>query len=558
MKLEENKDLTKKQEKEQKKSEKTEKKKSKNPKDVEEKTEKKTLVDVEEKTEKKTPADVEEKTEKKIPMDAEDKTENKTSINVAVKKKKKTPMDAAKKKKIIKRSILGGVAGVFVLFIVISNIAAANTKPVVYTAQVSKGDIEQMLSTSGTVTSDETKTYFTPISVKIGEINVVAGGTVQKGEPVITYDETALTNEKKTTELKLQANEGSYSNSIQKNNESLGDLGEANVNLDVLEQQITDIDNYIKELQKKVDDKKAALAYEGSLLQISLIDWADKPDSDEYENLQKLVQINNYEQTNNKDIRAWQDEITKYTEMLNNCKEYKSEMKSQKLSADSTKLNEGGKEELEANTEIQSISSKTTLDSINEVENGVLAEFNGVVTEMNVVEGATPAVGTQLFKLESTDDVKVTIEVTKYDLEKLSAGQKAVVTIAGSKYDGEVSKINKMATKNNSGAAVVSADVKILNPDEKIFLGVEAKIAVNTAKVEQAVIVPAGAVNTDMDGDFVYVVENGFVVRKPVTTGISDGMNIEITEGLQEGEQVMTEVSAGITEGMAVSAVPQQ
>ncbi len=557
MKLEENKDLTKKQEKEQKKSDKTEKKKNKTPKDVE-KTEKKTLMDAEEKTEKITPMNEEEKIEEKAPMNEEEKTENRPSMNVAAKKKNKTPMDAAKKKKIIKRSILGGVAGVFILFIVISNIAAANTKPVVYTAQVSKGDIEQMLSTSGTVTSGETKTYFTPISVKVGEINVVAGGTVQKGEPIITYDETALTNEKKTTELKLQANEGSYNNSMQKNNESLGDLGEANVNLDVLEQQITDIDNYIKELQKKVDDKKAALAYEGSLLQISLIDWADKPDSDEYENLQKLVQTNNYEQTNNKDIRAWQDEITKYTEMLNNCKEYKSEMKSQKLSADGTKLNEGGKEEIEANTEIQSISSQTTLDSINEVENGVLAEFNGVVTEMNVVEGATPAVGTQLFKLESTDDVKVNIEVTKYDLEKLSAGQKAVVTIAGSKYDGEVSKINKMATKNTSGAAVVSADIKILNPDEKIFLGVEAKIAVNTAKVEQTLIVPAGAVNTDVDGDFVYAVENGFVVRKPVTTGISDGMNIEITEGLQEGAQVMTEVSSGITEGMAVSAVPQQ
>ncbi|WP_031392820.1 efflux RND transporter periplasmic adaptor subunit [Kineothrix alysoides] len=291
---------------------------------------------------------------------------------------------------------------------------------------------------------------------------------------------------------------------------------------------------------------------------ISLIDWADKPDSDEYENLQKLVQTNNYEQTNNKDIRAWQDEITKYTDMLSNCKEYKAEMKSQKTSADGTKLNEGGKEELEANVQMQSISSQTALDSINEVENGVLAEFNGVVTEMNVVEGATPAVGTQLFKLESTDDIKVTIEVTKYDLEKLSAGQKAVVTIAGSKYDGEVSKINKMATKNNSGAAVVSADIKILNPDEKIFLGVEAKIAVDTAKVEQTLIVPASAVNTDVDGDFVYAVEDGFVVRKPVTTGISDSMNIEITEGLEEGAQVMTEVSAGITEGMAVSAVPQE
>lgn len=487
----------------------------------------------------------------------EQKKEQK-KIEKAEKKKNKKPMDPAKKKKVIKRSVIGGIAGVFILFIVISNIAAANSKPVVYTAQVSKGDIEQTLSTSGTVASAEEKTYFSAVSIEVGSIRVAAGEMVSKGEPVITYDETALADEKRTAELKLQANEGSYNNSVQKNNESLGDLGEANVNLDVLEQQITDIDNYVKELQKKVNDKKAALAYEGSLLQISLIDWADQPYTEEYENLQKLIQTNNYEQTNNKDIRAWQDEITKYTEMLNNCKEYKAEMKSQKSSSEGMKLSEGGKKELEANNEMQNISLKKTLESINEVEGGILAEFNGVVTEMSVVEGATPAAGTQLFKLESTEDVKVSVSVTKYDLEKLAVGQKAVVTIAGNKYDGEVSKIDKMATKNNSGASVVNADIKILNPDEKIFLGVEAKISVNTAHAVQTLIVPSGAVNTDVDGDFVYAVENGFVVRKPVKTGISSGTDVEIVEGLAEGDQVMTEVSAGITEGMAVSAIPAQ
>lgn len=474
------------------------------------------------------------------------------------KKKNKTPMDPDKKKKVIKRCIFGGIAGVVVLFIVVSNIASANSKPTVFTAQVTRSDIEQTLNTSGTVTSEEAVTYFAPISVEVGTINVAAGETVEKGAPIITYDETALANEKRTTELKLQANEGSYKKSVLINNESLGDLSEANINLDVLEQQITDIDNYITELEKKVSDKKASLAYEGSLLQISLIDWADKQNSEEYENLQKMVQTNSYEQTNNKDIRAWQEEISKYTDMLNNCKEYKSEMKSQKNSADGTKLNEGGKEELEANNEMQNITTQTTLDAINESENGIAAEFNGVVTEMNVVEGEKPAVGTKMFKLESAEDVKVTISVTKYDLDKLEVGQKAVVTIAGNKYDGEVTKIDKMASKNNSGAVVVNTDIKITNPDDKIFLGVEAKIAVKTAKVEQAVVVPAGAVNSDMDGEFVFVIENGLVVRRPVQTGISSDLDIEIKEGLSEGDTIMTESVAGITEGMAVTATPAQ
>lgn len=470
----------------------------------------------------------------------------------------KTPMDPAKKKKIIKRSVIGGVAGVFVLFIIVSNISKANTKPMVYTSEVTRGDIEQTINTSGAVASNEVRTYFAPVSIEIGKINVNTGETVKKGSPVLTYDETDLANEKRTAELKLQANEGSYKSSVQKNNESLGDLGEANVNLGVLEQQITDIDNHIKDLQRQVDDKKAALAHEGALLQISLIDWADHPDSDEYENLQKLVQLNTYEQSNNEQIRAWEEEIKTYTDMLNNCKEYKSEMKSQQSSAESTKLNAGGKEELEAKNEMENITSKETLNAIQETENGILAEFNGVVTEMNAVEGKTPAVGEQLFKLESTEDVKVSISVSKYDLEKIKEGQKAVVTIGGNTYEGEVSKIDKMATKNNSGASVVNADIKILNPDENIFLGVEAKISVSTSKSEAALLVPFSAVNTDMEGSFVYAVENGVIVKKPVQTGISSDLDVEIIEGLNEGDQILTEVNSNIMEGMEVSAVPMQ
>ena len=476
----------------------------------------------------------------------------------AERKQNKTPMEPARKKKIIRRSIFGGVAAVVVLFIVYSNIAAANAKPVVSTMAVTKGDIEQTINTSGSVVSDEVKTYFAPVSIQVGTIHVAVGESASKGEAILTYDEKDFANEKRTAELKLQQNEGSYKDSMHKNNESLGDLSEANVNLAVLERQITDIDNYIKDLQRQVDDKKAALAHEGALLQISLIDWADQPDSDEYENLQKLVQINAYEQANNADIRAWEEEIKKYTEMLNNCKEYKSEMKSQKSSAESTKLNAGGKEELQARTEMENISSQETLDAITAAGNGIVADFNGVVTEMNAVEGKTPAVGEQLFKLESTDNVKVTITISKYDLEKIKIGQKATVTIGGFVYDGEVAKIDKMATKNNSGAAVVNTDIKIINPDENIFLGVEAKVSISTSKSEGALLVPFSAVNTDMDGSFVYAVENGIVVKKPVQTGISSAVDVEITEGLNEGDQILMDVTGGVSEGMAVMAVPQQ
>ena len=469
----------------------------------------------------------------------------------------KTPMDKKKKKKIIRRCIIGGVAVVVVLFIVSNSMAAKNAGAVVYTTTATVEDIEQTLNTSGTVKSEETKTYFAPVAVKIGTVDVAAGDSVKAGQTLVTYDADALSDAKQMTELKMQANEGGYESSIYKNNKYIAELGEANVNLEVLEQQIEDSENYVKELQQKINDKKTALAHEGTLLQVSLLDWSDQPDSEEYLNLQKLIQFNSYEQQNNKDIQAWQKEVDLYQEKIAAYKEYRSEMKSQKSSSEGGSMDNGSKSQLEANTQMERIESQNTLDAVEEVENGILADFDGVVTEVEAVEGSIPQEGTKLVTIESTEKVKVAITVSKYDLEKIALGQTVSIDIAGKKYDGEVVKIDRMATTNASGAAVVGAEIEIKNPDSDIYLGVEARVEIHTAKAEGVVAIPVEVINTDMEGDFVFVAENGMVVKKRITTGITSDSYSEVKEGLTEGEAVIMTMGQELEEGMSVTAIPQ-
>ncbi len=472
------------------------------------------------------------------------------------KKKEKQPADPGRKKKRRKR-ILFAVIGVLILLFILSKLFGGNGAAVVTTTQAQIGDLQQTIDTSGTVKTEESKVYFSDVDVKVGEVKVQAGDAVKAGDVLLTYDADDLAAAKERAELKKQSTEGSYLNSVQTNNEKLGDLSEASTNLEVLDQQIADTEAYIKNLEAKISKKKSDLAHEGALLQISLIDWQDQPNSDEYQNLQKLVQLNNYEQQNNEQIKSWQDELDVYNDMLSEYKEYRSEMKSQKSSAEAGKLTGGAKEELEANNKTQTMDVEDSLDSLSSVENGIVAEFDGVVTAMNAVEGGATAKGTQLLKLESTEDVMVRINVTKYDLSKIKEGQKAIVTIGSREYEGEVSKINKMAEQNNSGAAVVGTEIKILNPDSDVILGVEAKVVINTEKVENAVLVPITAVNVDMDGEFVYVVENNILVKKPVTTGISTDTMEQIVEGLNGDEQVVTSVTTDLYEGMTVAAMPQ-
>ena len=75
-----------------------------------------------------------------------------------------------------------------------------------------------------------------------------------------------------------------------------------------------------------------------------------------------------------------------------------------------------------------------------------------------------------------------------------------------------MTRINRIATKNESGTPVVGAQLHIDNPDGNLYLGVEARVSVHLAKAENAVIVPVEAVNTGKEGSFCWVIGSEGIV----------------------------------------------
>lgn len=541
--------------------------------------------------------------EEKVTNSVNTKGETSVQMEIETKKMKKTkkekkPMDKAKKKKLRRRIAAIVIVALIAGFFVRNSLMAKNTAPMVSTTEATVEDVEQTLRTNGTVKSTETKSYFASVTVPVSEIKVAVGDKVKKGDVLLKFDEAALLEARQEAELKLQSNAGGYSSSVYKDNKYLADLAEANTNLAVLEQQISDHETYLKGLQKTIEDKKAWYANQGALLQVSLLEWektisdekkaleernayeAESQDMDDkekrekrekddaaknqiaqdeetYLSLQEQVQYNSYEQQNNQEIRDLEREASEIEKIIADAKELKAKMESQKETSEDAMMDTGSKEKLEADTALQKLTNGETLESIEEVESGIVADFAGVVTEIEAVEGAMPAENGKLMVLESTDKVVVHANVSKYDLEKLAVGQETEIDIAGNMYEGKVAKIEGMATTNNNGAAVVGVDISIDKPDENIFLGVEAKVVVHTAKAEGVVAIPMELINSDREGDFVYVEENGVVVKKRITVGISSENLCEVKEGLAAGDKVIMSMGQEFEEGMAVTAVPQ-
>ena len=239
--------------------------------------------------------------------------------------------------------------------------------------------------------------------------------------------------------------------------------------------------------------------------------------------------------------------------------ELQSELASQEAVAESDAgtLTAEERAKLDVTNNLSELETKSTEELIEEGRKGIKAEFDGVISEASVTEGAAVTQGMQMFTLQSTEDVCVSINISKYDFDKLKEGQKADITLGSFSYEGTVEKISRIASVNEKGASMINAQVKIDNPDENIFLGVDAKVVVHAATAEDALLVPNSVINIGKDGSFCYVVEDGVIVGRPVETGIASDSETEILSGLDENDAVITDIG-NFEEGDAVEAVAQE
>ena len=223
--------------------------------------------------------------------------------------------------------------------------------------------------------------------------------------------------------------------------------------------------------------------------------------------------------------------------------------------ADSTSLTKEEKEKMRVTNNLTELDAKSAKELVEEGKKGIEADFNGVISKAAVQQGATVTQGMELFTLQSTDKVSVDINVSKYDYAKVKEGQTADIAIGDKKYTGKVTKISHLATTNEKGSTLISATVSIDQPDEDIFLGVDAKVKIYAEKAEDVVTLPAGVVNIGKAGSFCYVLKDGVITRQDITTGISSEDVVEVTDGIKVGDEVLEDLGS-LEEGMAAEAVP--
>lgn len=508
-------------------------------------------------------------------------------------KPEKEPLTPEQKKKRRKRLIIGGVVVVILALNIIPKLFAPEVLPVVSVAEAYQGTVEQTIEGSGSVKSEQVKTYFSPVSATISDFDLKVGDTVEAGATLLTYDGAELDELYQQAELTGSAAAYGYQDAITKDNKNVSEYNRSSAALGALEQQVEDEKNENEHVQDRITEyteKQAASSMELNNRQIELetatielrtaeaeleqlkkgtasnagdeqaLTTAIAAAKNKIESAQKKIEEEQKDLNEiNEKLNKYQDRLKDSTERLEKLQTDKAKEEGIKDSTENSRLTSAARSELSTNNNLSNLNAQMTKDEINEGKAGIQAEFSGVVTEVSVVSGGPAAKGGSLFTVASNEDVVVDMSVTRFDLEKLEVGQSAEINLAGKIYTGKVSKLSRLAQENTKGTPVVSAEIHIDNPDENIYLGLEAKVSVSGHKAENVIVVPVEAVNTGVDGSFCYVVdENGVVTKREVVTGLASSMEIEIQSGLNVGDKVIRNTSGMLVEeGMRVTAMEE-
>lgn len=221
-------------------------------------------------------------------------------------------------------------------------------------------------------------------------------------------------------------------------------------------------------------------------------------------------------------------------------------------------------------TEVQLITAKNNVDqaqrNIATLQEqlsyaNVYAQVSGVADEVNIKVGETfTGAPTNGIKIVNTSVLKVITDVPENYISKVSKGTPVVITIPdiNKTYNTTVKLISQsigLTSRGFTAECRLPADAK-LKPNQIALVKIQDYTAPN------AITIPVNTIQTDEKGKFVLVAskENDKMIarKKMITLGELYGDKIEVKEGLQEGDALITEGFQSVYEGQLITTEAQQ
>ena len=226
------------------------------------------------------------------------------------------------------------------------------------------------------------------------------------------------------------------------------------------------------------------------------------------------------------------------------------------------KLEESQIEVEQAETQVETAVKEVGLSEHELGRTTLEAPMEGVIGTRQVEPGEYVTPQNVIATLMDVNSVYIELGIIERDIERIRLGQRVKVSVDSLPNTSFEGKVDNLAPVIEGKSRTLTAKVKVENTQGQLLPGMFARAEIAVFEKPNALVVPTSALkDTDGDGKFesVFVAAPGDkAALKPITVGYLTTDYAEVSQGLDEGDQVITEARGNLKDGSALTFLEQE
>lgn len=222
-------------------------------------------------------------------------------------------------------------------------------------------------------------------------------------------------------------------------------------------------------------------------------------------------------------------------------------------------------------SEIEFLQSKSTyeaqLKAVSQMQSqlaktGIKAPFSGIIDDIITEQGTVVAPGqSQLMRIVNLSDMYIETDVPESYISSITVNKKVHVefSVLGKTIDA---KIRQTGNFINPANRTFKVEIAIPNKDGSIKPNLTAKLKINDYTNEKALLIPQSIISENANGEqYIYAVKNksasneGLAERIIIETGKTQGDDIEVLVGIENGIEIIQEGARSVKSGQTVKVL---
>jgi HlyD family secretion protein len=469
------------------------------------------------------------------------------------------------------------LCGVLFLSLSCSSSATTTSATKIATASVKKGNLIVSITGTGNIAYAKTEKLAFEMAGYVQDVSVSAGDTVVEGQELATLDTSDWNDQITSLERKLTTAQRALANSEWVVGTKQLAVSQAQIDLDTANYNLENISD-VKTAQDKIDSIQTNLDIAQNMLKVPDEDksyWVNRINA--LENNLASAQKNKAQIISGNGVNISTDIALQVAQDSLKVEQAKRAVEDAQLAVKNAQLDQA-----DAKLDVQQ--AQDNLDKIKNESPVIKSPFDGYIIKVNVNGGDEVQKGSVAVEIADPSQFEADILVTESDISSVKLGGEATVSLDALTSATFPAKITKIAPTATVSSGVVNYNVVVtltslvsitsgqmpvqpstggaasgfpitdhvtktaagssLAQTVTLMDGLSATVQIISAQANNALIIPSKAITTQGPNSSVQVVKGTTTETRAVKTGITDGTNTVITDGLTAGEQVSYSVKS--------------